>query len=101
MRQLIADGYWEVGDSVGDLWSLQEQSEKLFGVRVSWGTIRAAQQDLVDEGLLSVIQPGMPTRVVAKPSRPGQSRQLAELRALHAKLGDLHAGLGQWIARAS
>ena len=97
-RKLIADGYWNVGESVGDLWKLQEESHHLFGVRVSWGTIRAAEQELVEEGLLSPIQQGVPTRVIAVPHRPDPASLVAGLRALHEKLGALHSELGQLIA---
>lgn len=101
MRQLIVDEYWKLGQSVGDLFALQDQSEKLFGVRASWGTIRAAEQILVDEGLLSAVQPGVPTRVTAVPSRRTEAGTMADLRAIHATLGDLHTKLGKLIAAAS
>lgn len=97
LRKLIADRYWEIGDSVGDLWKLQEESERLFGVHVSWGTIRAAEETLVKEGLLSVIQPGVPTRVIATPYRPDQVSMEAELQAVHEKLGEVYAELGRLI----
>jgi hypothetical protein len=100
MRQLIAEGHWKIGQSVGDLGKLEAESETLFGVKVSWGTIRAAEEDLVKEGVLSTIQPGMPTRVVAVPSRRKHDATAAELRAVYAKLGVVYAELGDLIARA-
>ena len=100
MRQLIAEGHWKIGQSVGNLWKLEAESEKLFGVKASWGTIRAAEQDLVEEGILSVIQQGMPTRVLAVPSRRNLDSTSTELRAVYAKLGAVYAELGDLIARA-
>jgi DNA-binding FadR family transcriptional regulator len=101
MRQLIAEGHWQIGESVGDLGKLEAESETLFGIRVSWGTIRSAEEDLVNEGLLSVIQPGVPTRVIALPTQKAETPKLAELRALHAKLGEVYSELSHLLAKAS
>ena len=98
MRRLIAAGHWPIGQSVGDLWKLEQQSEQLFGIRVSWGTIRAAEQLLVDEGLLSPVQPGVPTRVKAVPTR-SDDPILAPLHAVYVRLGELQAFVGEVIAQ--
>jgi DNA-binding FadR family transcriptional regulator len=100
MRHLISSEHWRIGQSLGDLWSLQEHSEELFGERASWGTIRAAEGVLAAEGLLSTIQGGVPTRVIAVPPRP-ELNAVAELRVLHARLGEVYSQLGDLIARAA
>jgi hypothetical protein len=100
MRRLIAEGYWAVGESVGDLGKLEASSEKLFGVKASFGTIRAAEQILVDEGILSTIKAGMPTRVVAVPSLPDPKPSMAELRFVYARLGEAYAKLGEVLRAA-
>jgi hypothetical protein len=94
MRQLIADGHWDIGESVGDLWKLQEDSLQLFGVQASWGTIREAEQVLVDEGVLSDIQQGMPTRVIAIPSHDGEDTSAAPIERL--RTGSQRVTLDGW-----
>lgn len=98
MRQLIADGRWKVGQSVGDLGKLERESEELFGVRASFGTIRAAEQILVEEGTLHPIQPGVPTRVKAVPASVTNSPALLELRMAYNRLGEAYARVGELIS---
>jgi hypothetical protein len=97
MRQLIADGHWVIGQSVGDLGKLEASSEELFGIRASFGTIRAAEQILVDEGILSPIKAGMPTRVAAVPSHRDETPSMEDLRLVYARLGEAYAKLGVLI----
>ena len=88
MRRRIASGFWAIGQSVGDLFQL----EKDFGV--SWGTVRAAEEILVKEGLLSEIRAGVPTRVIAKPAASAAHDDLlTKLRAVHRDLGRVIADL--------
>jgi DNA-binding GntR family transcriptional regulator len=87
MRRRIGDGSWPVGQSVGDLFKL----EKEFGV--SWGTVRAAEEILVSEGLLSEVRAGVPTRVIAQPARTCVDEELLRLRAVHRDLGNIIANL--------
>jgi hypothetical protein len=101
MRRLIADGHWTIDQSVGDLGKLEAESEQLFGVRASFGTIRAAEQILVDEGILYPIQPGVPTRVRAVPGRGDENPTLAELRVAYNRLSEAHARVGELIAALS
>lgn len=98
MRQLIANGHWKVGQSVGDLGKLERESENLFGVKASFGTIRSAEQILVDEGILYPIQPGVPTRVRAVPGGGGENPALTELRVAYNRLGEAYARVGELIA---
>ena len=98
MRRLIADGHWHIGESVGDLFKLEQESERLFGVRASFGTIRAAEQVLVDEGLLSPVQPGVPTRVIAVPASVPEQPLLAALRAVDTRLGEAQSMLRELMA---
>ncbi len=97
MRQLIADGHWKEGESVGDLGKLEANSEKLFGVKASFGTIRAAEQILVEEGILSPIKAGMPTRVIAVPFLPDNKPSMEELRFVYARLGEAYLKLGELL----
>lgn len=97
MRRRIAEGHWILGQSVGDLGKLELASEELFGVKASFGTIRAAEQILVDEGILSVIKPGMPTRVIAVPAQSDEMPNIQQLRFVHARLGEAYAKLGELI----
>lgn len=101
MRRRIADGHWGVGQSVGDLGKLELASEELFGVKASFGTIRAAEQILVDEGILSTIKPGMPTRVIAIPVQSDETPSMGELRFVYARLGEAYAKLGELIGAVS
>lgn len=97
MRRRIAEGHWKLGESVGDLAKLEASSDELFGVKASFGTIRAAEQILVEEGVLSVIKAGMPTRVVAIPDQSEENPNIHQLRIVHARLGEAYAKLGELI----
>ena len=87
MRSLIASGEWQVGESVGDVMKLADR----FGV--SFGTVRAAEEILVQEGLLFTIRPGIPTRVAAKPSPPDLREVIGMLETLREQLGTVVARL--------
>lgn len=100
MRRRIAQGHWKVGQSVGDLGKLEANSEYLFGVTASFGTIRAAEQVLVNEGLLSTIKAGIPTRVIAVPSQSDEKPSIQELRFVYARLAEAYAKLGDLISAA-
>jgi DNA-binding GntR family transcriptional regulator len=89
MRDLIASGEWKVGESVGDVMKLAER----FGV--SFGTVRAAEEILVQEGWLTPIRPGIPTRVAATPSAPDLREVTAQLAAMRDQLGTVVARLEQ------
>jgi DNA-binding GntR family transcriptional regulator len=82
MRRRIASGELAIGQSVGDLFRLEKEYD------ASFGTIRAAEEILVKEGLLSEIRQGIPTRVIAKPAPPGRKEVLAKLRAAYTALGE-------------
>jgi DNA-binding GntR family transcriptional regulator len=86
MRNRIASGEWKVGESVGDVMKLADR------FNVSFGTVRAAEEILVQEGLLHPIRPGIPTRVAAKPSPP-------DLREVISMLEDLREQLGTAVAK--
>jgi DNA-binding GntR family transcriptional regulator len=81
MRDLIASGEWKVGESVGDVMKLADR------FNVSFGTVRAAEEILVQEGLLHPIRPGIPTRVAAKPSPPDLHEVISMLEDLREQLG--------------
>jgi DNA-binding transcriptional regulator YhcF (GntR family) len=83
IRRRIRDGELQVGDSLGDLGKL----EKHYGC--SWGTVQAGERLLVDEGLLSQIRAGIPTRVVAVPSQLEPSVTLVRLRKLREELDEI------------
>jgi DNA-binding GntR family transcriptional regulator len=87
MRGLIASDEWKVGESVGDVMKLADR----FGV--SFGTVRAAEEILVQEGLLHPIRPGIPTRVAAKPSPSELHEVIGMLEALREQLGTAVAKL--------
>lgn len=87
MRELIDSGEWEVGQSVGDVMKLASR------FNVSFGTVRAAEEILVQEGLLHPIRPGIPTRVAAKPSPPDLREVIGMLEALREQLGTALAKL--------
>ena len=87
MRDLIASGEWKVGESVGDVMKLADRFE------VSFGTVRAAEEILVQEGLLHPIRPGIPTRVAAKPSPPDLREVITMLELLREQLGTAVAKL--------
>ena len=87
MRGLIRDGEWDVGQSVGDVMKLADRFS------VSFGTVRAAEEILVQEGLLHPIRPGIPTRVAAKPTPPDLREVIGMLEALREQLGTAVAKL--------
>jgi DNA-binding GntR family transcriptional regulator len=87
MRREIGDGELKIGDSVGDLFTLQNK----YGC--SWGTVRAGEQVLVREGLLSEIRMGLPTVVIATPGQLPLEPLLKRLRDNHRDLGEIIAGL--------
>jgi GntR family transcriptional regulator len=87
MRREIRDGELKVGDSVGDLFKLQDK----YGC--SWGTVRAAEQVLVNEGILSEIRAGMPTVVIAIPGKLPLGRLIKRLRENQQDLSEIIAGL--------
>jgi len=90
MKMLIQTGEWKPGESVGDVMKLAER----FGV--SFGTVRAGEQILVEEGWLEPIRPGIPTRVANPlPTTTSRDKLLAELRDLHGQLGTLLTRLEQ------
>lgn len=82
MRSRIASGDWEVGQPIPGLTDL----EKEYGV--SFGTVRAAQQILVAERLLSEPQQGISTHVIAKPAALDAREALDRLRGTYRSLGD-------------
>lgn len=82
MRAKIISGEWPIGESIGDMFSLAKE------FNVSFGTVRAAEQILVGEGLLSEIRMGIPTTVIAVPATDNQHTKLiTRLRALQKELG--------------
>jgi DNA-binding FadR family transcriptional regulator len=90
MKKLILAGEWKPGESVGDVMKLAER----FGV--SFGTVRAAEQIMVEEGWLEPIRPGIPTRVADPvPTATSRDKLMAELRDLHSQLGTLLTRLEQ------
>ena len=82
MRRRIASGEWEVGQPIPGLIGL----EKEYGV--SFGTVRAAQQDLVREGLLSQPEQGISTHVTARPAAPDARDIVTRARFAHRTLGE-------------
>jgi GntR family transcriptional regulator len=95
MRREIREGELKVGDSVGDLFKLQDK----YGC--SWGTVRAAEQLLVTEGILSEIRTGMPTAVIAIPGELPFDRLIKRLRDNHQDLAEIIAGLENLRDRAT
>jgi DNA-binding GntR family transcriptional regulator len=89
MRDLIASGEWKIGQSVGDVMKLADR------FNVSFGTVRAAEEILVQEGLLHPIRPGIPTRVAAKPSPPDLHEVIGMLEGLREQLGTAVSKLEQ------
>lgn len=87
MRDLISSGEWKVGESVGDVMKLADR------FKVSFGTVRAAEEILVQEGLLHPIRPGIPTRVAAKPAPSDLREVIGILEALREQLGTAVAKL--------
>lgn len=82
MRRKIASGGWDVGQPIPGLTDL----EKEYGV--SFGTVRAAQQILVGEGLLSKPEQGISTRVIARPVAPDALDATAKARLAYRSLGE-------------
>lgn len=93
MRDLIASGEWPPGESIGDVMKLSQR----FGV--SFGTVRAAEEILVDEGLLHPIRPGIPTRVATAPPPEGDlGEAIAALHAIREQLATVAANLERLTA---
>jgi DNA-binding FadR family transcriptional regulator len=86
LRQRIRTGDLPVGSSLGDIFKAGEY----YGC--SWGTVREAQRQLVAEGLLSEIRPGVPTRVIALPAAAPDD-VLVKLRKLRRELDEIIVGL--------
>jgi len=82
MRRKIMAGEWEVDQSIPGLADLEQ------GFGVSFGTVRAAQQILVDEGLLSKPEQGIPTRVIARPAPIDAREAIAQARHTYRSLGE-------------
>jgi hypothetical protein len=82
MRRRIASGDWGVGQPIPGLTDLAME----YGV--SFGTIRAAQQVLVEEALLSAPEQGISTRVIARPAALGAREALDRLRGAYRSLGE-------------
>lgn len=82
MRRRIASGEWEVGQAIPGLTDLAME----YGV--SFGTVRAAQQVLVEEGLLSAPEQGISTSVIAQPAVLGAREALGRVRAAYRSLGE-------------
>jgi GntR family transcriptional regulator len=95
MRREIREGELKVGDSVGDLFKLQDKYQ------CSWGTVRAAEQILVTEGILSEIRMGMPTVVIATPGKLPLGRLIKRLRENQQNLSEIIAGLESLHSPAS
>lgn len=93
MRRRIASGEWEVGQSIPGLTDLEHQYD------VSFGTVRAAQQLLVQEGLLSAPEQGVSTRVIARPVAPDALDTIAKVRLAHRSLGEQIERLGELAGR--
>jgi DNA-binding GntR family transcriptional regulator len=74
---------WPIGASVGDVMKLADY----YGC--SFGTVREAEQLLVEEGLLSEIKAGHPTRVIALPDKTPSA--LAKLRQMRRDLDEVIA----------
>jgi len=83
MRQTVKRGQWPVGYQLPGLHALARE------YNCSWGTIRSAQQVLVEEGLLSPVRIGVPTSVVAQPSEPTISEVLSRLRDMRQTIDEL------------
>jgi DNA-binding transcriptional regulator YhcF (GntR family) len=81
MRGRIATGEWDVGQPLPGLTDLEVE----YGV--SFGTVRAAQQILVEEGLLSEPEQGISTRVIARPAAPDSHDAAAKARLAYRALG--------------
>ncbi|MDQ1745670.1 MAG: hypothetical protein QOE23_4009 [Pseudonocardiales bacterium] len=80
LRRRIRTGDLPLGESIGDLFKLAEY----YGC--SWGTVRDAQRPLVEEGLLSEVKAGVPTRVIAVPAGDATPDVLPKLRELRREI---------------
>jgi DNA-binding transcriptional regulator YhcF (GntR family) len=87
MRSRIRTGEWPLGYQLPGLQLLAEE------YHCSWGTIRNAQQVLVEEGLLSPIRVGMPTTVISQPSGLSIPEVLARLLDIRRSLDEMIGGL--------
>jgi DNA-binding GntR family transcriptional regulator len=87
LRRRIVKGDFAIGASVGDINALA----KYYGC--SFGTVSRAEHLLVDEGLLSEIRAGVPTRVIAKPAARATGEAVGKLRKLRRELDDIISGL--------
>lgn len=82
MERRIASGAWDINQPIPGLQELADE----YGV--SFGTVRAAQQILVDKGLLAKPEQGIPTRVIARPAPLDARDALAQLRVTYRSLGE-------------
>lgn len=82
MERKIASGEWDIGLSIPSLVDLASECG------VSFGTVRAAQQILVDKGLLAEPEQGIPTRVTARPAPLDARDALALVRTTYRSLGE-------------
>jgi hypothetical protein len=82
MERTIAAGEWDINQPIPGLQELADE----YGV--SFGTVRAAQQVLVDKGLLAKPEQGIPTRVIARPGPLDARDALAQLRVIYRSLGE-------------
>ena len=82
MERRIASGEWDINQPIPGLQELADE------YRVSFGTVRAAQQILVDKGLLAKPEQGIPTRVTARPAPLDARDALAQFRVTYRSLGE-------------
>lgn len=82
MERRIASGEWDISQPIPGLQELADEYS------VSFGTVRAAQQILVDKGLLARPEQGIPTRVLARPAPLDARDALSQLRTTYRSLGE-------------
>jgi DNA-binding transcriptional regulator YhcF (GntR family) len=82
MERKIASGEWDISQPIPSLNDLAGECG------VSFGTVRAAQQILVDKGLLAEPEQGIPTRVIARPAPLDARDALALVRTTYRSLGE-------------
>ena len=82
MERKIASGEWDISQTLPSLNDLADECG------VSFGTVRAAQQVLVDKGLLAEPEQGIPTRVIARPAPLDARDALALIRTTYRSLGE-------------
>jgi DNA-binding transcriptional regulator YhcF (GntR family) len=82
MERKIASGEWDIGQPIPGLTDLADECG------VSFGTVRTAQQILVDKGLLAEPEQGIPTRVIARPAPLDARDALALVRSTYRSLGE-------------